>query len=162
MIKTKVKVSNISCILNYNLLLLHNKKMKNLEYNDSYFNYLFILMRYASFVTRRRIKVKEFIFLEYAPTGLRKDGDIRIIIINDRKRKALILFIYTLDKETDKFKPLGEARIYGYYPKQVRKILYNLQNKIRDDREYRQKFYEGIVTISRNRNYYYKKRMGFL
>lgn len=131
---------------------------KGATYSDNYFNYLFILMRYASFVTRRRIKNKIFIFLEYSPTEDRKDGDIRIAILNDKRKNRLVLFIYTKDKEDIEFKYLGEIRIYGYYPKQVRKILYNIQKKIREnDKGYRDKITTKPVTISKARSAAYKR-----
>jgi hypothetical protein len=133
---------------------------KGATYSDNYFNYLFILMRYASFVTRRRIKNKILLFLEYSPTGDIKDGDIRFVIINDKNKNRLLMFVYTKTEVDDVFKYLGEVRIFGYYPKQVRKILYNVQKKIREEDEYRNKIAKKPVTISKARSSAYKKWMG--
>jgi len=133
---------------------------KGATYSDNYFNYLFILMRYASFVTRRRIKNRILLFLEYSPTGDIKDGDIRFVIINDKNKNRLLMFVYTKTEVDDVFKYLGEVRIFGYYPKQVRKILYNVQKKIREEDEYRNKIAKKPVTISKARSAAYKKWMG--
>jgi hypothetical protein len=133
---------------------------KGATYSDNYFNYLFILMRYASFVTRRRIKNRILLFLEYSPTGDIKDGDIRFVIINDKNKNRLLMFVYTKTEVDDVFKYLGEVRIFGYYPKQVRKILYNVQKKIREEDEYRNKIAKKPVTISKARSSAYKKWMG--
>jgi hypothetical protein len=130
---------------------------KGATYSDNYFNYLFILMRYASFVTRRRIKNKILLFLEYSPTGDIKDGDIRFVIINDKSKNRLVMFVYTKTEIDDVFKYLGEVRIFGYYPKQVRKILYNVQKRIREEDEYRNKIAKKPVTISKARGSNYKK-----
>lgn len=134
---------------------------KGATYSDNYFNYLFVLMRYASFITRRRIKNKLFLFLEYSPTGNIKEGDIRFVILNDKIRNRLTLFIYDKTEQSIEFEYLGEVRIYGYYPKQVRKILYNLQKKIREDADYRDKIIKKTVVISRARAANYKRWIGY-
>ena len=116
----------------------------NLLYNDRYFHYLFILMKYGAGVRRRRIRVKTFLFLEYER--------IRFGIVNDKNKNRLLVFVYYKETEEQKlFEYLGEVRIYGYYPKQVRKIFYNLQKRIREDEQYRERVAKSSVTIIRKR-----------
>lgn len=120
------------------------KMENNLLYNDNYFKYLYILMRYGADVKRRRIRAKVFLFLEYER--------IRFGILNDKKKNRLLIFIYYKESEEQKlFEYLGEVRVYGYYPKQVRKIVYNLQKKIKEDNEYRERISKTTVIISRKR-----------
>jgi hypothetical protein len=121
-----------------------------LLYNDNYFRYLFILMKYGADVKRRRIRATIFLFLEYKR--------VRFGIVNDKKKNRLLIFVYYKETAEQKlFEYLGEVRIYGYYPKQVRKILYNLQKKIRENAEYRERIIKSPVTISRKRGQNYKR-----
>lgn len=132
-------------------------KKDTLLYNDNYFNYLFILMRYGAGVIRRRKRKNGiFIYLGYE--------NIRFAIINDKKHNRLMLFVYERDKKTRYFEYLGQINIYGYYPKQVRKILYNTQKKIQENDEYRQRLLNSTITISRKGANLYKwlKRNGRL
>lgn len=122
----------------------------NLLYNDNYFHYLFILMKYGAEVLRRRIRAKVFLFLEYER--------VRFGILNDKKKNRLLIFVYYKETENQKlFKYLGEVRIYGYYPKQVRKILYNLQKKIRENDEYRERISKSSIAISRKAGQAYQR-----
>ncbi len=98
------------------------------------------------------------LFLEYSPTGDIKDGDIRLVLLNDKKRNRLLIFCYIKNSKTKYYEYLGEIRIYGYYPKQIRKILYNVQKKIRENTDgYRDKIIEKPVTISRGRAFAFKR-----
>ena len=119
---------------------------QKLLYNDDYFNYLFILMRYGAGVINRRIRVKIFIYLEY--------DNIKFAVINDKKRNRLIVYVY--EREDKFFKYLGQINIYGYYPKQVRKIFYSLQKKIQENAEYRERLLSSTITISRKQSQNYK------
>lgn len=116
----------------------------NLLYNDNYFRYLYFLMRYGADIKRRRIRAKIFLFIEYER--------VRFGILNDKKRNRLVIFVYYKETvEQPLFVSLGEIRIYGYYPKQVRKILYNVQKRIKEEDEYRERVSKSSVTISRKR-----------
>jgi len=107
-------------------------------------------MKYGAGVQRRRIRTKIFLFLEY--------NRVRLGIVNDKNKNRLLVFVYYKEtEEQELFEYLGEVRIYGYYPKQVRKIFYNLQKRIREDVQYRERIAKSSVTISRKRGQAYQK-----
>jgi hypothetical protein len=107
-------------------------------------------MKYGAGVLRRRIRAKIFLFLEYER--------VRFAILNEKKKNRLLIFVYYKETQEQKlFKFLGEIRVYGYYPKQVRKILYTLQKKIRENDQYRERVSKSSVTISRKRGQAYKR-----
>ncbi len=123
-------------------------------YTDNYFNYLHILMKYGAGVLRRRKRATIFIFLEYEK--------LRFGIVNDKKLKRLLVFVYYKKDEDSKFEPLGQINIHGYYPKQVRKILYEVQKKLRDNIDgYRDRLEQKTIVISRSSNFNYKRKNGF-
>ena len=124
-------------------------------YTNSYFRYLFILMKYGSDVIRRRIRAKVFLFLQY--------DRVKLGILNDKKRNRLIMFVYYKeDDEKALYEYVGQINIFGYYPKQVRKILYGIQIKVRENTDgYRDRLKEKNITISRARAWNYKRKMGF-
>lgn len=124
---------------------------KGAIYTDDYFRYLFILMKYGAEVERRRIRAKIFLFLQY--------DRVKLACLNDKKRNRLVVFVYYKEEGENKFfEYLGQINIYGYYPKQVRKIFYNMQKKIRENTDgYRDKVREKLVTISKNKSYNYIK-----
>ena len=65
---------------------------------------------------------------------------------------------YKEDSEKALYEYVGQINIFGYYPKQVRKILYGLQKKIRDNTdEYRDKLKIKNNTISKSRAWNYKR-----
>ena len=121
-------------------------------YTDSYFRYLFILMKYGSDVIRRRIRAKVFLFLQYE--------QVKLGILNDKKRNRLVMFVYYKEEEDKaQYEFIGQINIFGYYPKQVRKILFGLQKKIRENTDgYRDRLKEKNITISRAVSWNYKRR----
>ncbi len=128
---------------------------KGAIYTDEYFRYLFILMKYGADVERRRIRAKVFLFLQYER--------IKFAILNDKKRNRLIMFVYYKeDVENALHEYVGQINIYGYYPKQIRKIFYSLQKRIRDNENgYRDRLAEKSIVISRSRSWNYKRFMGY-
>jgi len=112
-------------------------------------------MKYGSDVIRRRIRAKVFIFLQY--------DRVKLGILNDKKRNRLIMFVYYKeDDEKALYEYVGQINIFGYYPKQVRKILYGIQIKVRENTDgYRDRLKEKNITISRARAWNYKKKMGW-
>jgi len=130
-------------------------KLKSAIYTDSYFKFLFILMKYGAEVQRRRIRAKVFIFLQY--------DQVKLAILNDKFRNRLIVFVYYKGlEEGDLHEYVGQINIYGYYPRQVRKIFYSLQKKIRENTDgYRDRLREKNITISRSRSHNYKRKMGW-
>lgn len=129
--------------------------IKGAIYTDDYFKFLFILMKYGADVIRRRIRAKIFLFLQYE--------QVKLAILNDKKRNRLIIYVYYKGlEEKDLFEYVGQVNIYGYYPKQVRKILYGLQIKVRENTEgYRDRLREKNITLSRSRAWNYKKMNGW-
>lgn len=128
---------------------------KGAIYTDNYFKYLFILMKYGADVIRRRIRVKMFIFLQYE--------QVKMAILNDSSNNRLVVYIYYKElKAEDFFEYVGQVNIYGYYPRQVRKILYNLQKQIRENTDgYRDSLKTKNITISRSRSWNYKRMNGW-
>jgi hypothetical protein len=128
---------------------------KGAIYTDNYFKYLFILMKYGADVIRRRIRVKMFIFLQYE--------QVKMAILNDSSNNRLVVYIYYKElKAEDSFEYIGQVNIYGYYPRQVRKILYNLQKQIRENTDgYRDRLKNKNITISRSRSWNYKRMNGW-
>ena len=125
------------------------------KYSDEYFRYLFILMKWGADVQRRRIRAKIFLFLQY--------DRVKLAILNDKKRNKLVMFVY-YKENTEKavYEYVGQINIFGYYPKQVRKILYGLQTKIRENTDgYRDRLKEKNITISRARAWNYKRMNGW-
>lgn len=125
------------------------------KYTDDYFRYLFILMKYGADVQRRRIRAKIFLFLQYE--------QVKFAILNDKKRNRLIMFVY-YKEEADKalYEYVGQINIYGYYPKQVRKIFYGLQKKVRENIDgYRDELRLKNKTISKSRAHNYKRINGW-
>lgn len=124
-------------------------------YTDSYFKYLFILMKYGSDVIRRRIRAKVFIFLQY--------DSVKLGILNDKKKNRLIMFVYYKKPEENAlYEYVGQINIFGYYPKQIRKILYGIQIKVRENTDgYRDKLAQKNITVSRARAWNYKKLNGW-
>lgn len=124
-------------------------------YTDGYFRYLYILMKYGADVVRRRIRAKVFLFLQY--------DSVKLGILNDKKRNRLIMFVYYKEPtENSLYEYVGQINIFGYYPKQVRKILYGIQIKVRENIDgYRDKLKEKNITISRSRAWNYKRKMGW-
>ena len=125
------------------------------KYSDEYFRYLFILMKWGADVQRRRIRAKIFLFLQYER--------VKLAILNDKKRNKLVMFVY-YKENTEKavYEYIGQINIFGYYPKQVRKILYGLQTKIRENTDgYRDRLKEKNITISRARAWNYKRMNGW-
>jgi len=125
------------------------------KYTDDYFRYLFILMKYGADIQRRRIRAKIFLFLQYE--------QVKFAILNDKKRNRLIMFVY-YKEEADKalYEYVGQINIYGYYPKQVRKIFYGLQKKVRENIDgYRDQLRIKNKTISKSRAYNYKRLNGW-
>lgn len=129
--------------------------IKGAIYTDDYFKFLFILMKYGADVIRRRIRAKIFLFLQYE--------QVKLAILNDKKRNRLIIYVYYKGLEDkDLFEYVGQVNIYGYYPRQVRKILYGLQLKIRENTDgYRDRLREKNITLSRSRAWNYKKMNGW-
>lgn len=125
--------------------------IKGAIYTDSYFKFLFILMKYGADVVRRRIRAKIFLFLQYE--------QVKLAILNDKSKNRLTIYVYYKGlEEKDLFEYVGQVNIYGYYPRQVRKILYGLQIKIRENTEgYRDRLREKSITLSRSRAWNYKK-----
>ena len=121
-------------------------------YTDSYFRYLFILMKWGADVQRRRIRVKIFLFLQYER--------VKLAILNDKKRDRLVMFVYYKeDEDKAQYEFIGQINIFGYYPKQVRKILFGLQKRIRENTDgYRDRLKEKNITISRAVSWNYKRR----
>jgi hypothetical protein len=121
-------------------------------YTDSYFRYLFILMKWGAEVQRRRIRVKIFLFLQYER--------VKLAILNDKKRNRLVMFVYYKEAEDKaQYEFIGQINIFGYYPKQVRKILFGLQKRIRENTDgYRDRLKEKNITISRAVSWNYKRR----
>ena len=128
---------------------------KGAIYTDSYFRFLFILMKYGADIERRRIRASIFLFLQYK--------QVKLAVLNDKKRNRLVVFVYyKKDEEKALFEYVGQVMIYGYYPRQVRKIFYNLQKKIRENENgYRERIAEKAIVISRSRAYNYKRIKGF-
>ena len=124
-------------------------------YTDSYFRYLFILMKYGADVVRRRIRAKVFLFLQY--------DSVKLGILNDKKRNRLVMFVYYKEPtENALYEYVGQINIFGYYPKQVRKILYGIQIKVRENTDrYRDRLREKNITISRSRAWNFKRKMGW-
>lgn len=124
-------------------------------YTDDYFRYLFILMKYGSDIIRRRIRAKIFLFLQY--------DRVKFGILNDKNKNRLLMFVYYKEDEEDSlYEYVGQINIYGYYPKQIRKILYGLQQKIRENTDgYRDKLKQKNITLSRSRAWNYKKMNGW-
>lgn len=120
-------------------------------YTDSYFRYLFILMRYGADIERRRRKGDIFIFLQY--------NRVKFAILNDKKRNRIMLLVYYKeDAEKAFYEYVGQINIFGYYPKQIRKILYGLQKRIRDNEDgYRDRLQKKNITISRARAWNFKR-----
>ena len=129
--------------------------IKGAIYTDDYFKFLFILMKYGADVVRRRIRAKIFLFLQYE--------QVKLAILNDKRRNRLIIYVYYKGLEDkDLFEYVGQVNIYGYYPKQVRKILYGLQIKVRENTDgYRDRLREKNITLSRSRAWNYKKMNGW-
>ena len=129
--------------------------IKGAIYTDDYFKFLFILMKYGADVVRRRIRAKIFLFLQYE--------QVKLAILNDKRRNRLIIYVYYKGLEDkDLFEYVGQVNIYGYYPRQVRKILYGLQIKVRENTEgYRDRLREKNITLSRSRAWNYKKMNGW-
>ena len=129
--------------------------IKGAIYTDSYFKFLFILMKYGADVFRRRIRAKIFLFLQYE--------QVKLAILNDKRRNRLIIYVYYKGLEDkDLFEYVGQVNIYGYYPRQVRKILYGLQIKVRENTDgYRDRLREKSITLSRSRAWNYKKMNGW-
>lgn len=121
-------------------------------YTDSYFRYLFILMKWGAEVQRRRIRVKIFLFLQYER--------VKLAILNDKKRNRLVMFVYYKEAEDKaQYEFIGQINIFGYYPKQVRKILFGLQKRVRENTDgYRDRLKEKNITISRAVSWNYKRR----
>ena len=128
---------------------------KGAIYTDDYFRYLFILMKYGSEIIRRRIRAKIFLFLQY--------DRVKFGILNDKNKNRLLMFVYYKEDEEDSlYEYVGQINIYGYYPKQIRKILYGLQQKIRENTDgYRDKLKQKNITLSRSRAWNYKKMNGW-
>lgn len=128
---------------------------KGAIYTDSYFKFLFILMKYGADVVRRRIRAKMFLFLQYE--------QVKFAILNDKNRNRLIIYVYYKGLEDkDLFEYVGQINIYGYYPRQVRKILYNLQKQIRENTDgYRDRLKTKNITLSRSRSWNYKRMKGW-
>ena len=125
------------------------------SYTDEYFRYLYILMKWGAEVQRRRIRAKIFLFLSY--------DRVKFAILNDKKRNKLVMFVYYKeDSEKALYEYVGQINIFGYYPKQVRKILFGLQKQIRENTDgYRDRLKEKNITISRARAWNYKRMNGF-
>lgn len=123
---------------------------KKLLYNDNYFRYLFILLRHGSMVTRRRIVHEKMIFVEY-------QDRVRFAILNDKNKNRLIVFCYLQQEGRIEYDFIGEMRIFGYYPKQVRKILYYKHKEILEDGEFRERLSTSTVVISKKRARSYKR-----
>ena len=126
------------------------------KYTDEYFRYLFILMKWGAEVQRRRIRAKIFLFLQYE--------QVKFAILNDKKRNRLVMFVYYKeDSEKALYEYVGQINIFGYYPKQVRKILFGLQKKIRENTDgYRDKLKIKNNTISKSRAWNYKRMNGWI
>jgi hypothetical protein len=121
-------------------------------FSDSYFRYLFILMKYGADVFRRRIRAKIFLFLQY--------DRVKLAVINDKKFNRLVIFAY-YKKEEEKalFEYVGLIKIYGYFPKQVRKIIYHLQKDIRENKDgFRDKLKHKDKIISRSIAWNYRNK----
>lgn len=112
-------------------------------------------MKYGAEVERRRIRAKVFLFLQY--------DQVKLAVLNDKFRNRLIVFVYYKGlEEGDLHEYVGQINIYGYYPRQVRKIFYSLQKKIRENTDgYRDRLKEKNITISRSRSQNYKRKMGW-
>ena len=79
--------------------------IKGAIYTDSYFKFLFILMKYGADVFRRRIRAKIFLFLQYE--------QVKLAIINDKKRNRLLIYVYYKGlEEKDLFEYVGQVNIY--------------------------------------------------
>ena len=113
-------------------------------------------MKWGAEVQRRRIRAKIFLFLQY--------DRVKFAILNDKKRNKLVMFVYYKeDSEKALYEYIGQINIFGYYPKQVRKILFGLQKQIRENTDgYRDRLKEKNITISRARAWNYKRKMGYL
>ena len=112
-------------------------------------------MKWGADVQRRRIRAKIFLFLQY--------DRVKLAILNDKKRNKLVMFVYYKeDSEKALYEYVGQVNIFGYYPKQVRKILFGLQKQIRENTDgYRDRLREKNITISRARAWNYKRMNGF-
>ncbi len=109
-------------------------------------------MKWGAEVQRRRIRVKIFLFLQYER--------VKLAILNDKKRNRLVMFVYYKEAEDKaQYEFIGQINIFGYYPKQVRKILFGLQKRIRENTDgYRDRLKEKNITISRAVSWNYKRR----
>lgn len=112
-------------------------------------------MKYGSDIIRRRIRAKIFLFLQY--------DRVKFGILNDKNKNRLLMFVYYKEDEEDSlYEYVGQINIYGYYPKQIRKILYGMQQKIRENIDgYRDKLKQKNITLSRSRAWNYKKMQGW-
>lgn len=110
-------------------------------------------MKYGSNVLRRRIRARIFLFLQYER--------LKFAILNDKRKNRLVIFVYYKEEDEEAFyEYVGQINIYGYYPKQVRKILYTIQNKIRENTDgYRDRLKTKNITISKSRNWNYKRKI---
>ena len=70
---------------------------------------------------------------------------------------------YKKDCQKAIYEDVGQISIFGYYPKQVRKILYGLQKKVRENTDgYRDKLKIKNNTISKSRAWNYKRLNGWI
>ena len=91
-----------------------------------------------------------------APNFLELEYDsIKWGIINDKTNNRLVCFLY--EREGSSFKYTNIIRIHGYYPRQIRKIIFTITERLKNDGEYKKAFLDRGIDVSKNRSESFKR-----